>query len=315
MNDALTPACCPAPVFLGRHRLRIVFNRDDWFAVSVLFVILVVAFQTGLNLALGLVSLLIGTFLVAILHAWRNISGLQVAPLPSAAVFAGEVACFRLGMESTAKHERWAIRVRARTETAKEVFPLPEGVDWSGTTQVVQEIHVPAHRRGWLRLTETWIETDYPLGLARVRAKLSGEWRCLIYPQPDQELLPLPLAKGDGDMTISQRGGGEDDLANLRDYQPGDPLQKIHWKTSARRDRLVVREFFSMGQQVVWLAWEGLTGMAEEARLSRLCRWVLDADRAGVPFGLSLPNEVIAPSRGEAHRTQCLTALALFGRK
>ena len=34
----------------------------------------------------------------------------------------------------------------------------------------------------------------------------------------------------------------EDDLGDVRAYQPGDPVNRIHWKLSAKRDELLVRE-------------------------------------------------------------------------
>jgi uncharacterized protein (DUF58 family) len=43
-----------------------------------------------------------------------------------------------------------------------------------------------------------------------------------------------------------------------------------------------------------------------------LTQWVLQAERFGQSFGLRIPGSVIAPARGEAHRTRCLEALALF---
>jgi uncharacterized protein (DUF58 family) len=39
---------------------------------------------------------------------------------------------------------------------------------------------------------------------------------------------------------------------------------------------------------------------------------VLQAERFGQSFGLRIPGTVIAPARGDAHRTRCLEALALF---
>jgi uncharacterized protein (DUF58 family) len=39
---------------------------------------------------------------------------------------------------------------------------------------------------------------------------------------------------------------------------------------------------------------------------------VLAAERSGALYGLHLPEADFPPSRGEAHRTACLQALALF---
>jgi uncharacterized protein (DUF58 family) len=40
-----------------------------------------------------------------------------------------------------------------------------------------------------------------------------------------------------------RRAGGGSELLDLRDYQPGDPPKTIAWKVSARRDKLITKEF------------------------------------------------------------------------
>ena len=58
--------------------------------------------------------------------------------------------------------------------------------------------------------------------------------------------------------------------------------------------------------------WDSLPLLGAEARLSQLCRWVLDAHSTGEAYGLRLPGLVIEPNMGPAHRERCLNALALF---
>ena len=58
---------------------------------------------------------------------------------------------------------------------------------------------------------------------------------------------------------------------------------------------------------------EQFHGMDVEARLSRLTRWVLAADKEGLRYGLRLPGSEIAPGHGDAHRCACLRELALHG--
>ena len=52
---------------------------------------------------------------------------------------------------------------------------------------------------------------------------------------------------------------------------------------------------------------------ALERALSRLCAWVLAADRLGVAYGLRLGPLQLPPATGEAHRRHCLEALATLG--
>ena len=42
-----------------------------------------------------------------------------------------------------------------------------------------------------------------------------------------------------------RRGGSGSELLELRDYLPGDPPRTVAWKVSARRDRLITKEFES----------------------------------------------------------------------
>jgi uncharacterized protein (DUF58 family) len=58
--------------------------------------------------------------------------------------------------------------------------------------------------------------------------------------------------------------------------------------------------------------WDSLAGLDAEARLSQLCRWVLDAHERREAFGLRLPGLSIPPNIGTAHRQHCLNSLALF---
>jgi len=53
--------------------------------------------------------------------------------------------------------------------------------------------------------------------------------------------------------------------------------------------------------------------MDVETRLSVLARWVLDAEEAGLSWGLRLPGGEIPQAHGTAHTHACLKALALHG--
>ena len=52
--------------------------------------------------------------------------------------------------------------------------------------------------------------------------------------------------------------------------------------------------------------------LPHEARIRRLTRWVLEADRQAVRYRMRLPAMTIGPGRGSEHRHACLRALALL---
>ena len=64
-----------------------------------------------------------------------------------------------------------------------------------------------------------------------------------------------------------RRSRGASDFRELRDYQTGDAFKHVAWKASAKRGKLVVREFEQNEREVVWLLvdasvelWAGVSG-------------------------------------------------------
>jgi uncharacterized protein (DUF58 family) len=134
----------------------------------------------------------------------------------------------------------------------------------------------------------------------------------LVYPTPETPAAALPDTRalsGDGD----GGGRGEDDIAAVRPWQPGDSPRRIAWKAMARTasDTLLTKQFEGGERGELWFDWHQMPGVLDpELRISRLTRWVLDADAAGARWALSLPGEQIALDGGPAHRNRCLEALA-----
>jgi uncharacterized protein (DUF58 family) len=132
----------------------------------------------------------------------------------------------------------------------------------------------------------------------------------LVYPAPDLSAPPLPQALGDGDSPRSRAHGEQPH--HLREYRSGDMPRQIAWKASARFDKLLVREYESAVARDVVIDWQAVAGLGYEQKISRLARWVIEAERSGSRYALLLPSQRIPPGRGPEHRHQCLRALALL---
>jgi uncharacterized protein (DUF58 family) len=89
----------------------------------------------------------------------------------------------------------------------------------------------------------------------------------------------------------------------------------VVWKKAAKADEsgngLVVRDTAQANAFELWLDFMQAGTADKEQKLSRLCAWVLAADKQAVVYGLRLPSLSIAPASGEVHKRQCLEALAL----
>lgn len=108
----------------------------------------------------------------------------------------------------------------------------------------------------------------------------------------------------------AQTGGESWD--SVRAYRRGDPLRQVVWKKAAQTGALVSRDTEPPARHAeLWFDLASCGAGALEQRLSRLCAWVLEAERQGLDYGLRLPSLEIAPAQGESHQLRCLEALAL----
>lgn len=306
-----------SPERLDRRRVYIFPSRAGFTLGAMMFVILLGAINYDNALGYLLTFLLVGLFLVAMVHTYRNLVGLRFAGARAAPVFAGETASFECLLANDRARPRYAIDVchwppRLDRERRRYLERYERRATLGAHATTTLAVPVEAHRRGWLPLTRIRLRSLYPLGTLRTWAFFESDARCLVYPAPRGEL-PLPEAPGARGGRGTSTHAGTDDFAGMRPYSPGDPARAIAWKTLAKEQELLVKRFQDSAAERIWLDWRAVAGLAHvEARLSQLTRWVLDASAAGVTFGLEIPGERIAFGHGPAHRDRCLRALALY---
>jgi uncharacterized protein (DUF58 family) len=290
-------------VVLGQRRVYILPTRNGLvFAVSLLLM-LVGSINYNLSLGYLLTFLLAGMGIVSMLHTYRNLALLSIGPGKVDPVFAGDIAYFVLDVDNGRDERRHAINAVCEGEVVETDLPARQAT----------HLRIPVHakRRGWLPLPRVTLETRYPLGLFRAWAYVQPAMRTLAYPRPDLSSLPDPRPRPDTGDALNV-GMGTDDFAGLREYQPSDSPRHIAWKAVASRDILLTKTFMGRASREIVLDWSELPRLDPEARLSRLARGVLLAHDAGMSYALRLPGQEIALTAGDAHRTRCLQALALY---
>jgi uncharacterized protein (DUF58 family) len=291
---------------LDHRRIFILPTRVGGTYTLVLFLLLLVSINYQNSLAYGLTFLMFSVGLLAILHTYRNFSGLILSAGHARSVFVGEPVQLRLRLESAA-HGHHAIALGWDSEQLEQT-------DVDSQRQVEVALSLPATHRGWLRAPRLRVESVFPLGIFRAWSWLDLEQTVLIYPRPVAGTMPLlqgvqPHAEDDGQAT---HGQGVDDYQGLRQWQPGDSTRRMHWKAWSRGQGLMVKEFTDLSGHDLCLDFMALGGDIEE-RLSRLCYWVLELSQRQQPFALRLPGSLSAVDSGDAHRQACLRQLALYG--
>lgn len=296
-----------APVKLIQRRIFILPSRTGYFFAFVLLLLLLTSINYTLSLGFLLTFLLGGMVSISMLHTFRNLARLSISPGMVDPVFAGETAQFALVL-SNPSMPRFAVGVKR----AKIRVTVPQFGDIPLNAAATIYIPMAAEKRGRMAVGRLEIFTEYPVGLFHAWSYVDFGTSCLVYPRPDPGAGALPIdarSKSEGNIPIA----GDDDFQSLRTYKPGDTPRQIAWKALARGQGLLVKEFGSMTSADLWLDYDALAGIDVEQRLSQLTWWVLEAERAQLPYGLKLPGNSIAPARGKHHRDACLEALALFG--
>ena len=173
-------------------------------------------------------------------------------------------------------------------------------------------LYVKADRRGWLRPGRMLVETYFPLGLLRAWTWVDIKARGLVYPKPlfdDAADNYVARHREEGELVDPV---GSDDFVDIREYVPGDPIKNIIWRSFARSDEVVVKNYASYIEPRAWFDFAEVAGDVE-TKLSRLAGLALTATRLEREFGLRLPGVEIQPSVGQAHLEQVLRELALYG--
>ena len=109
--------------------------------------------------------------------------------------------------------------------------------------------------RGVFPLGPTRIASGDVFGLFQVSANFPAEDSLLVYPMMvDVEAFPSPIGWLSGGEALRRRTHQiTANAAGVRDYVTGDPLNRIHWVSTARRNRLIVKEFELDPLAEVWI--------------------------------------------------------------
>ena len=292
------------PVELTRNRIYILPTRLGLAYAAMLFAMLLGGMNYNNNLGLGLTFLLVGLGLVTMHHCHGTLRSLTLRLLATEPAFAGQAVGFRLLLENGSVAPRPRIELSAES-AATAVVDVPP----SGSTCATLDL--AAVRRGRVPLARFVVATRHPLGLFRAWAVVHADYSAVAWPKPAARgRVPLGVATDTGG--AQDRAQGDADFAGLRPFQAGDSLRRVAWKAYARGQGLHTKQYAGTDVVSHIFDWDSLAGLDPEARLSQLCRWVLDAHERGEAFGLRLPGMSIAPNLGPLHRQHCLTALALF---
>jgi len=306
------------PHTINRRRIYILPTAYGIALAGIICAMLLAGLNYGSNLGLAFAFLMASIALVGMHHCHRNLLGLKIDAQREVDGFAGDLAPMQFVLCNESGLDRWDVEIRCadtatRTAgtatTSTRTAATSAGVAARAQRQV--SVAIPTPRRGVTRVPEFELCTRYPFGWFRAWSYVHAPLTIYVAPHPRGERPLSAAGAAQGAAAIADMPGDED-FSGLRAYAPGIPLKHMAWKVLARGREAAVRNYSSIVAQPEWLDWFALEDLEPEARLSQLCRWVLDVDAAGRPYGMRLPGLQLEIGRGAAHRSACLRALASF---
>lgn len=184
---------------------------------------------------------------------------------------------------------------------------------WSERTSHLSSASDPP---GVYTFDQATMDSSDPIGLYFFETTLDGSDQIVVH--PSSALAPSATqghlgARGQEEQDGSIRRGEGVDLHGVREYVQGDGLRRVHWRASARRDKLVVVEYEDALPQDMQLIIMGSQGTHRgDGRQStfeiaiKVAATLSDrVQRDGGAFSIYCGNASCnAPSKGDARRAR-----------
>ncbi len=238
--------------------------QRSWVAFLLLAVSTTAALETGNRLFLHLTYLLLTMILLSFIWTLVSLEWVRVTrETKSTRAQVGHMAEERFTVRNTGFLPKLWLELRDHStlpghRASRVVHSLPPRGQYSW------EIGTPCQQRGEFRLGPVVLSSGDPLGLFKIQRPLLSESSIIVYPAM-LELSGIALSSG-------QLSGGEvmrqhthhvtTNVTGIRGYLPGDSLRRIHWLSTARLGRMIVKEFELDSRTNIWL----FLDMEEEAQ-------------------------------------------------
>jgi uncharacterized protein (DUF58 family) len=216
--------------------------------------VFIVAQGTGHPVLFHLFYVLAATLVVSYVWAWLNLRGLTAErELLNTRAQVGKPLEEHILVRNNSIWPKLWVEVHDMTDLPSHQARFVTSVSQKGTRHTRVRTH--CELRGKYTFGPILIRTSDPLGLFHFQKRLSSIADVLIYPATETiHDFPLPPAELPGGTATRRRTHHTTpNVAGAREYAPGDSFNRIHWPSSARQQRLIVKEFELDPTADLWL--------------------------------------------------------------
>jgi uncharacterized protein (DUF58 family) len=176
----------------------------------------------------------------------------------------------------------------------------------------------PTDRRGRFEVGPLRATLADPFGLASASRRVLGTEQVIVYPRVHDIVAPPDIGGLDLDRdhpAVRPRVESSGDFMTLREYAPGDDLRHVHWRSTARRGHLMMRQNETRRRAPVLLMLDVRPATHDRASFERGVEAVASIatalDRAGRPFEVAWSTGMNVGAPGRRHLAHIMDELAI----
>jgi uncharacterized protein (DUF58 family) len=315
---------------------------------GLLLACLIGALVTGRDLFYNLVYLWLAVIVIAGVWTWTAINRIRISRHTRALrAQVGRPLEERLAVRNTSAFPKLWLEVRDHSDLPGHEASLVVDSLAAGRERV-WVVRSLCRERGRFRLGPLSLTSGDPFGLFQVTRQVPQTTNIVVYPMTfDLPDFTLPLGPMPGGDALRRRTHYVTaNASGVRDYAPGDSFNRIHWRSTARRDRLIVKEFELDPLSDIWIFLDGDRDVQASLAPSRANEtetpaplWVGSRQKVTLPasseeYGVSVAatlaqyfirhdrtvglitygrgREIVQPDRSERQLTKMLETLAVF---
>jgi len=226
-----------------------------WVIFLLWAVVLLMALNTGRDLYYHLTYVLSSTIALSFLWTWGSVHWLKLErQTRSRRSQVGKVVEERFAVRSTSFFPKLWLEVRDLSDlpghyASRVVSTLGPFQERSWAVRTI------CRRRGRFTLGPITLTSGDPFGLFKMQRHLSPTSTMIVYPATiELPAFAQPLGQLPGGEAMRRRTHYvTTNVAGVREYAPGDGFNRIHWPSTARADRLIVKEFELDPTADIWL--------------------------------------------------------------
>ena len=246
-------------------------RRNAFYALLIVFLVAGALTERSFffHLSYALVALLAGSFL----WSWTAVNFMRLGRYTQARrAQVGRTLEESFAVHNTSILPKLWLEVRDQStlpgHRASHVVPA-----MLGRSRYRWHVETPCTVRGEFFLGPVTLISGDPFGLFLSQRKLGATSRVIVYPQTAPVThfeLPMGMLSG-GEAQRQRAHYVTTNAAGVREYVTGDSFNRIHWASTARKERLMVKEFDIDPMVDIWLFVDfSLESLVEDPRLRRI---------------------------------------------